>query len=227
MNDINDSSSDDEWAQQIDKPYISMAQNSQATLLNPQIVVFKKQNVALSEDSKKIDLDQDEFNDKTDQNMEDECPFDFKAEQNNKSGKQTYDQMLYNPCEDERNADWIKRIQRKKASQSYSKGKILQNEKDLIQISCSKCFTPLTYSGIQKKSNLDFINSDYQSNEIKNAKINESKILRAKRGMTETDQEFEMLYFKVECDQCDNQIALFDFEKKLFYFTSVVPNYIG
>lgn len=65
-----------------------------------------------------------------------ECPFDMK---NSKIKKniETYDDLLYNPCEDEQNADWITKVQ--KSMKSY--------DKELIQISCSKCFSPLSYFG--------------------------------------------------------------------------------
>ena len=36
-----------------------------------------------------------------------------------------------------------------------------------------------------------------------------------------------MLLFKGKCKECEEEIALYDFERKLVYFRNVVPNFIG
>ena len=48
------------------------------------------------------------------------------------------------------------------------------------------------------------------------------------QGKVREDQEsFDMLMFKAKCSECEEEIALFDFESKTFYFQDVVPNYFG
>ncbi len=46
---------------------------------------------------------------------------------------QTYDDLLYHPCEDESNAEWVNK-------------KFGKEPKNLLQISCAKCFNPLSYA---------------------------------------------------------------------------------
>ena len=43
----------------------------------------------------------------------------------------------------------------------------------------------------------------------------------------ETSDQFEMLLFKGRCSDCQEEVALYDIEKKLVYFRNVVPNSIG
>ena len=75
---------------------------------------------------------------------EESCPFDFKSGYQDFSMKEdgkahlTYDDILYHPCEDELNQEWAKKS-------------LAKNKKDLCQLSCSKCFLPVTYHGMQAK----------------------------------------------------------------------------
>jgi hypothetical protein len=47
------------------------------------------------------------------------------------------------------------------------------------------------------------------------------------RQFQEHDEEFEMLMFKGRCKECQEEIAILEFEKKVVYFRNVVPNNIG
>jgi hypothetical protein len=71
------------------------------------------------------------------------------------------------------------------------------------------------------------IKGDYQALGAINTKLNGNQILKSKKTKFEHDEEFEMLYFKVSCEYCENDIGFYDLEKKSYYFDSVVPNYIG
>ena len=70
-----------------------------------------------------------------------------------KGGKETYDQLLYHPCEDELNTQW--------ATKKLQKGK----GQDSFQLSCSKCFTPLTYTGRYISKDLKH-RGDYEADQV-------------------------------------------------------------
>ena len=44
--------------------------------------------------------------------------------------------------------------------------------------------------------------------------------------MTE-ESDFEMYFFKGDCAECGEDLAIFDFERKIYYLRNVIPNYIG
>ncbi len=72
---------------------------------------------------------------------EDPCPYEFETTFNKFSKMQdskaavTYDELLYHPCEDELNQAWAHSKLQKNSKEQY------------FQLSCSKCFTALTYQG--------------------------------------------------------------------------------
>lgn len=130
----------------------------------------------------------------------------------------TYDDLLYHPCEDELNQNW-------------AQSNLTKNEKgnSYCQLSCSKCFTALTYQGQAIKSNQKKL-GDYLADvsTVQNVVIDQSQIA-VNPGYEEilADEEFEMIMFKGRCKECDEEIATYDFESKKVYFRNVVPNFIG
>ncbi len=44
--------------------------------------------------------------------------------------------------------------------------------------------------------------------------------------MTE-ESDFEMYFFKGDCAECGEDLAIFDLERKIYYLRNVIPNYIG
>eukprot|EP00347_Sterkiella_histriomuscorum_P003026 403365876 len=215
-------------------------QSQMASLLNPQIINYKDQLLKISDSSAVIaqkkkkhhqakqDLSDQEEEDEDMMNTsqdKDECPFEMKAQHKHINRKnETYDDLLYNPCEDELNANWINKLQ---SHHSHQQKLNAQDSKELLQISCSKCFTIISYTAISQKAQKHQIKSDYQSRSAQNITLDESQILRSKKKNYESDQKFEMFYFKVKCNGCDEEIAIYDDESKTYYFFDVVPNYIG
>lgn len=45
--------------------------------------------------------------------------------------------------------------------------------------------------------------------------------------VSEEQEYFEMFFFKAKCAHCKIDVAIFDPERKMYFFTSVVPNLIG
>ena len=72
-----------------------------------------------------------------------DCPYEFKESfskfsmKNDANSGLTYDDLLYHPAEDEMNQQWAKNSLQKKS------------DKDRFQLSCSKCFTPVSYQGMK------------------------------------------------------------------------------
>lgn len=99
-------------------------------------------------------------------------------------------------------------------------------KKELCQLSCARCFTPVSYSGMKAKNDK---RGDYFADvkAVINIIIDQSKIAVSKKLSTQADEEFEMLLFKGRCKECEEEIVLYDFEKKTVFFKDVVPNYIG
>ena len=57
--------------------------------------------------------------------------------------------------------------------------------------------------------------------------IDQSKVAVSSTTATESDSEFRMLMFKGRCKECEEEVALYDFDNKQVFFSEVVPSYIG
>ena len=105
---MEDEDDDDDWN----------PENISQALLNQTIVKFKCKfsiitNILIEETnqfefSKKIDnTDNKDEEDDDDQFDLADCPFDFKSFNTLKDKKQTYDDLMYHPAEDENNQIWV------------------------------------------------------------------------------------------------------------------------
>ena len=175
------------------------------TLLKPQVVKFVVQPSNPEEFSKAI-LPEDPEEDK------EEGQFQIPSK---KSKEQTtYDDLLYHPCEDELNQSWaLNNLGAKKPAGH-------------CQLSCSKCFTALTYQGEPLKNQRKL--GDYQADvaTVQNVIIDQSQIVVNPQYKI-AEERFEMILFKGRCKYCDEIIATYDIESKIVYFRNVVPNFIG
>ena len=166
------------------------------------------------------------------------------------------DRLLFNPCEDELNQQWVfdTLIKNKGENQSDNENsadssdvtaqinRVMERAEQHQQLSCANCFTPLAFTlennqGVEKERvarlkerfKSKYVVKASNGVQTENVLLDQSKVIQIQgdKEQTEEDEEFTMFFFKGMCRFCMAHVAIFDPEGKTYYFVGVVPNYIG